>query len=585
MTEFNLVEVLQQVAEQIKDKPPEEQEAIKRKLLSAIPSEQLTEIYKQDLAGRVVSLGYCIEGYKAYYELIYGFAPPLHVIHEAEKIINSGMAGIGIVLFAWRGSWKTVSISETFLSWFIGLFPKLTNLVICANDDSAEKITKAVAAIIEFHPEWKRVFPNVIPDTGRWSVEGFSVIDSSVSREEWARFQAAVIDPTFVGGGYKSSRLNGKHPTGLLINDDLHDRENSSSKRERETVVDIVLKVILKTAVKDKDKLLTTIIDIGTPWAEDDAHHVLKKSGEFEFVNIPAAVRATEDESGAIYCDGKGRNGAIYDDIVGWWIFTWPKGYGLGSFITDRATLGKAAFWQMIMLDLTRGTTEGLRYYTYPHDDIKMEWPTQGGADPAFTMKERHEISTRTSAFSLAYLSKKPSGGGVVRGGVVERCNPNQAANHIAAAQAIFPNWLFTAIENVGMGLLFIQTVRQINPKLILIPSDLGGIRPKGEKAGRAKSKHDKILYELAPFLESADILISDADDKYLNTLRDGLDHFHELDPEEADERWDVLDSLYHAVKAMPSATQTRVQETYSNNQNGASPFKGFGTYTWINKR
>ena len=79
----------------------------------------------------------------------------------------------------------------TFLAFRIGLEPHKTNIVVSANDDSAEKVTKAIAAIIEHHPAWKLAFPNVVPDTGRWSVEGFSVIDQSMSRSEWAQKQSA----------------------------------------------------------------------------------------------------------------------------------------------------------------------------------------------------------------------------------------------------------------------------------------------------------------------------------------------------------------------------------------------------------
>lgn len=147
-------------------------------------------------------------------------------------------------------------------------------------------------------------------------------------------------------------------------------------------------------------------------------------------------------------------------------------------------------------------------------------------------------------------------------GGVLEKCTLNSAANHIAAAQTLFSNWNFTAVENTGMGRLFIETIRLINPFLKILPSDLSGMKPKGEKPGRAKSKEDRIKIELAPWLENATILImrienpDDPNYKYIQAVMSGLDNFNELDFDSADERLDALDSLYHAAKSMPDVLQ-----------------------------
>ena len=479
------------------------------------------------------------EGYRAFYTLLHDFPPPEHVEREIATIFHAHSEGVGSVIFAWRGSWKSVSISVTFIAWRIGLEPHKTNMVVSANDDSAEKVTKAIAAIIEYHPAWKDVFPNVVPDTGRWSVEGFSVVDNSISREEWAKRQSGVIDPTLIGGGYKSSRLIGKHPSGVLDIDDIHDRDNASSERERKAVVDILVKTILKTVIKENDKMITWLIAVGTPWALDDAYYTMKNTGQYEFISIPAMTRAAEGEG--TYVDGVNRDGAIFEDIIGWWNFTFPQHFGVRSVIKERAD-GKQSFWQMIMLDLAASSTGRLIYYEYPEKDIRYDWFTIGGVDPT-TFEEAQE-GNRNSHFALAYVSKLPTGGAVIVDGVLEQCSQTQAENYILAAQGKFTNWQFSAVENVGVGKVFLQTLQR-NSRIIAIPSGL-----KGVTDGKIASKRDRVI-QTHKWFENGMIRISNADTKFLNALRRLFEKFYDLDPKH-DYSFDAWDAVYHALRNMP---------------------------------
>ena len=300
--------------------------------------------------------------------------------------------------------------------------------------------------------------------------------------------------------------------------------------------------------------MTTWLFAVGTPWALDDAYHTLKNTGQYIFVNIPAMKRVSEGEG--VYCDGVNRNGVIFDDIVGWWELTDPKNYRVVSAIKDRAD-GKAAFWQMIMLDLATAKHGGLRYYIFPKDKIDNTWPFHGGCDPAYTFKESREEAKKNSAFALAYVGKKPAGGAVIKDGVLDKCSVQKACTYIAAAQSLFMNWVFTATENVGIGRLFIEAARLINPGLTIIGSDLGGImRQKGEPKGKTKSKSDRILYELAPWFENATVMISDEETQFNMALRMLLDNFYEMDDRTADEAWDAGDAVYHAVKSMPEVLQ-----------------------------
>ena len=523
-----------------------------------------------------------VEGVCAWYELKYGFAPPEHVVREYRHIFRNHEKGIGSVIFAWRGSWKTVSIGVTFIEWFVGNNPLLTNLLVGANDDSAEKVTKTVAATIEYHPAWKRAFPNVVPDSGKWSTEGFTVIDTSVDREEWARLTGSRVDPTFVGGGYKSTRINGKHPTGILLMDDLCDINNSMSDKERRSVVAALTTIILKTAVRKNDKLETWVVDIGTPWALDDAHHVMKDSG-YGFLAIPAMRKALEDEPGAVYIDGVNpETGAVYEDIVGWWILTTPERFGVNSIIGERS-LGKSQFWQMIMLDLETSSKGGIRYYSFPHDEIDKFWPALGGADPTTFDTDSVTKSEDRSKFALGHCVKIPKdkgGGAVICGGVLEDCTLLQAENHILAAQAMYPNWYATYVENVGVGKVALQAWAR-NRHVKVLPSGLKDISD-----GKIKNKKVRVD-SIGRWFEDATIRISDEDNPYLNALRRLFDNLEDMDSKSHDEAWDAGDAAFHIVQNIPDVTSDPRWDNgrRKEKEKQPHPLDGIGAYTGYGQR
>lgn len=518
------------------------------------------------------------DGFDAFYQLGNGFPLNPHNRRSVDNIYKAHGQGKGYSLNGFRGSWKSVTLSVWFTVYRIGLEPGKTNVIISANDDSSGKITKLIAQIIADHPGFKKAFPTVAPREGMWSENGYWVVDNSMTAEEWAKGQSGVIDPTFVGGGYTSTRINGKHPTGCLVVDDIHDRNNSLSHSERKKVVDAFTQVIMYTVIRKDDKLDTWVLNIGVPWADDDIHQVLKNSGGFLYDDIPAMVRMPEGEG--TYIDGVNEgNGRVYEDIVGWWKLTWPEKFGVGSIMSTRS-LGKFDFWQMVMMDIRAAKNSGLTYFSFPHGEIDRMWPTQGGADPSYTLKDKTDNTEKNSHFALAYLQKRPIGGAVLAGGVIEKCGLNEAAGFIASSKALYPNYISTVVENVGMGLLFLQSMRLINPSLVLYGSDLGAMRPQGERAGKAKSKHDRILIELEPYLQNGTILISDEDTPFLRATRDALDNFKDLEEGKADARWDALDALYHAAKAMPDVLRQPVLKESNMSMKSFSKRSGLGS-TW----
>jgi hypothetical protein len=511
------------------------------------------------------------ESFFAFCKLLDGEEPPAHTKRQVRKMYEDHERGTGTVNLAFRGSRKTTYFGVKFIAFRVGKEPGKTNVAIGANDDSPEKVMNSVSVIIESHPEWKRCFPSVVPDKGRgWSVNGYYVMDTSVPYEEWVKRQASTVDPTLVGGGYNSTRINGKHPTGVLYIDDYHDVNNNSDMQRKDAVKKLTT-VILKTVIRVRDKLSTWSLGIGVPWATDDAYATMVNAG-YGLILTPAMRRAEEGEEGAVYIDGfNPAIGVTYDDIKGWWILTWPENFGVNAIIQERS-FGKSEFWQMIMLDLATASTGKLIYHEFPHDQIDPKWATLGGCDP--TSFDPTLADKKSSSFALGAGSKRPTGGLVIVDGVVEQCTMLQAENYILSFQTRFVNWLFTAVENVGVGKIFIQSLRR-NALLRVVPSGLKGISD-----ARVRSKRDRWLVDAAPLFEDGSVLLSDADTPYLNAARRLMNHFFDLS--EHDPAFDVGDSIYHIIKAAPDAIQKNVLAARAARQkqkNAQNPLAGIGAH------
>jgi len=552
-------EVLQQLA-QIAEQNPDVVEAVLREnpewrkvFTDEVEVLRLTTLAHQDSP----------EGFFAYYEGKYGFPPPPQAQRWVRKIYEGHEQNLGFTLNGHRGSRKTVTISICFLEYRIGLEPWKTNLVVRASDITANEITDKVTMTIKFHPWWKLCFPNVVPDEeGKWSTNGYWVIDTSMPHEEWVKKTSGTADPTLVGGGYTSQKINGKHPSGVCLTDDLHGINNSSSETERKAAVKFYTTELAKTFIRQDGNLITWVINIGVPWGKDDTHQTLSKSGGFVSETYPVMKRAQEGDEGAVYIDGVNKQlGVVYEDIKGWWILNSPTLYGVDDIIRDRG-LGKFDFHQMMMMDLNAAKSGSWRYYTYPHAEIDRNWVTAGGVDIPYEFKERMERDTKLSSFAMSFYSKNPKGGAVVVGGYIGQPTIGKAFLTMLDAQTSFPNWKMCLCESAGGGRVFRESAKLMYPQLDVMSSDLGKlIRQKGESGGKAKNKKTRLETELYPWIENGVIKISDERTPYLDILRDAMDNFSELDENRADERLDALDALYHAAKFFPDVLIGRYED------------------------
>lgn len=551
MLPFDPAELLE-----LKDTDPEKYWSVISRLRAELPLDVVKAEHLKQLAVIASSEG-VLGAFEAYYEGVHGNKLLPHNVEAAKEAFRAFEDGDIFLYHAARGFRKTTTFIVTMASWMIGLYPEKTSLITGANDSNAINIAKNIAQIVESHPFFKMCFPHVVIDKDRgWGADGYWVKNTKYTQEEWVKQQAKIIDPTFVGGGYKSSIINGRHPSLLLMVDDLHDIDSSSSVTERESIKTVFLTQILPTALKENDKLVTKIVMTGVPFAKDDTYEILKQSGGCRFVSVPAMKRAPEGEG--VFIDGVNKKtNVVYEDVSGWWHLTCPEIMGQKSIVVERAK-SKSAFWQMYMLDMNTAKTMGLTYYEYDSSKIGFALPTVGGADPTSIDPDKEVGGQKRSSFALCYLSKLPMGGAVITGGVLKPMGMVAAKDAILQAQAMFSNWETTGVEDVGSGKLFMQYLRT-DSRVRFLPSNI-----KDPKSGRVKDKKTRFDSEVAPWLESGIIRISSERTPFLDALRYGFENFFDLDPNKPHESLDAMDSLYHAAKLIPEVLRKPVSEDIS---------------------
>lgn len=544
--------------DKLRESEPEKYREVIARLAREMKPDDAKQAHLEQLA-IIAGSGTGHKEFLAFYEGIHGNQMLPHNVEANLKCEQAFDEGKIFLYHAARGFRKTSTFIVTKAAFLIGHHPSETSIFTGASEENPDNITKSIAAIIEHHPFFKMVFPHVVihKEMG-WGADGYWIRDNSYSIEDWTKNQAKTIDPTFVGGGYKSRAINGKHPTLILGVDDLHDINSSKSSLEREDIKEKFLVQILKSVIRKNDKLSTRIMMTGVPFSKDDTYAVLRESGGVIYHGVPAMVRANQGEG--VYIDGVNEaTGRVYDDIVGWWHLTCPEIYGVKSIIEERAK-GKAGFYQMLMLDIDSAKNAGLRYYTYDHKKLSVDLPTTGGADPTSIEPDREVGGKKRSSFALCFLSKLLTGGACVRGGVLKPMGIEEAKLEILKAQSVFRKWLGTHVEDSGAGKVVMQYFK-LDSRLMVFPSNLR-LSDKNKKG--IANKLLRFEYEVAPHLESGALLISDEDTDYLNALRAGLDNFFDLDEKKSDERLDAMDALFHAAKSIPDVFRQVVTDDIS---------------------
>jgi len=492
-------------------------------------------------------------GFSAFYEIVVGEKMPWHCYEWIKAYYKARNSGRGIVIKAFRGSRKTTVMTILNTVWRIGREPTKTNLLIQVGDDIAMDNSRQIGDIIENNIGFREVFPYVRPDPDAgWGAGGYTVKRVDINYNEWRRMMVGVKDPTFIGLGYKSREIIGKHPTGELVIDDINDENNTSSKKELRNVLRILQDTIFPTIMAE-----TMVTIIGTPWVEDDVINYVASTGNFDVENMPAYVVVGDD--------------VVEDDVVELWgqrvKLMWKEGMSAQRLVDMRNLVGERGFARMYQLEL-RKMGSGFKYYDYPAASTRYDWEVIGGVDYAGVGNIYRNLEEKNDYFALCYLAKLPDGGAVVIDGVLERCTQAEAEAYVIRGQNLYPNWRYAVIETDGSGEQLFQILRR-HPGLKLIPT-----RTKG------RSKADRFNMGMAPWLENGMVKISDAETPFLAELR------RELESYPNSEHDDAMDALYTAMRGMPEVlTLNRevgdevdedvVKETKRRNRN---PFSRIGT-------
>jgi len=465
-------------------------------------------------------------GFEFFYQAIQRRPLPPHAWQWVNAIYGARDNGKGIVIEAFRGSTKTTTVTITFTAYQIGLHPERANLLIQVGDDIATDNSAQIADIIANSPQWKGMFPHVEPDRERgWGAGGYEVKRTDMEYPAWRDMNSARKDPTLVGVGYKSREIIGKHPDGVLILDDIHDENNTSSDKELATVRKILTGTIFPTMTPDTLKVF-----IGTPWVENDCLHYAASTGEFEHIKTP--VLAHTD--------------------VGDVVYAWPEKFDQADVAKQKALAGEIQFARMFLLDLEAAKGINLKaewLHEYPSSEIGISWPVFFGIDYASTadkLKDRDR-----DYFVLAILRAIPGGGLVVVDGVRRHMSKGEALDTTLGYWAQYPTLRRIGVENIGKGEEFYND--------LLLTKDLNGRVPPlmPVKHGR-KSKGERFENWLAPRFQAARVWVADRDTEFLREFRNEWVTWPNAPHD------DCLDGVYMAAAAGEGFMPGKAERTFA---------------------
>lgn len=448
------------------------------------------------------------EGLAAFYAIVHNQPPPVHAVEWMRTLYRARAEDKPYLLEAFRGSTKTTTVL-TFGAHQLGLAPTGSGLIVRSNDPKATEAADFIADIISNNPGWRIIFPDVIPDVGKgWSAAGYEIKRADLPYETWRRMNSDRLDPSFGGLSYNAKAMVGWHPRLWLIIDDLHDEDNTSSDRLLADVKKKFAGTILPTRRPNNPFLILS----GTPWTRTDVLADCKKTGQYVCDFTPVEI------------DGKP---------------VWPNGMNEKAIEQERKLdiTGGPEFARMYMLDLEASERRVFSYQLYPAGQISSVWPMTGGVDYAGVLDPTRGHPD-ASHYALAYVAKLPIGGAVVYDGVLEQWTQAEGEESVLTAQKMFPSWTNAVVEGDGKGEEFIAVLLR-HPGLRIIPMKTGG-----------KSKAERLVKQMGPYLRTGRVRISDGNSKFLNALRNFFNAYPNV--ERHDPGWDAADAVYWALRGMP---------------------------------
>lgn len=469
--------------------------------LYALENWCLSEIARQDSGPA---------GFEAFYTLVFGRPLPPHAKHEWLPAIHKAHTNQkGILIEAFRGAAKTTTLTLAYTAFHIAHNPHHSHLLIQSEDTSAKDNTAQIADLIEYHPAWKSAFPHIVPDKNvGWRTNGYEIKRTDMPYDEWRALcvKTKGKDPTFLGLGYRSSAVIGKHPTGLLLIDDIHNERNTRSARELDLVRTTLTGTILPTMNPE-----TRLIVIGTPWVPNDILAYLKSTGRFMSIKTP------------VFSVGEGLRPSPTP------LPTWPQRFNTESIQKIKQTVGDLEFARMYLLDLESAAGTHLQrdwLQKYPQSAIDASWPVYIGVDYASTA-DKTDTKNR-DYFTIAVGRARPNQEGIILvDGYRGHVSQGEALHKLAQIAERYPTLQIIGVESVGKGeefrhLLHRETGLPIQP-----------VHPRG------KSKGYRFEIGMAPFFQRGNVLLSDQDHPFIHAFIDEWVHWPQAPHD------DTLDAVY----------------------------------------
>lgn len=227
-----------------------------------------------------------------------------------------------------RESAKT-TISVYYLAWLIGKKPHLTHFIGSVSSKQSTDRLQMVKEIMQM-PRFVNVFPWIHVDLKRsetmkefsvWSekwANGDSRLDYSQYRSLVARF-GSLSNPTVFAAGIGSSEIIGRRFSGMVLLDDPHDEQNSSTEDQRIKVEDFLNRTLLPCR-QDGSKAVV----ISTRWAVTDLSGRLKNKPTIWFTIDTPAINS---------------DGSSY----------WPEYWSIEKLDKKREEIGEVMFQTMYM--------------------------------------------------------------------------------------------------------------------------------------------------------------------------------------------------------------------------------------------
>lgn len=362
---------------------------------------------------------------------------------------------------------KSITITESFPSWYLGKWPDRRVIEVSYNSDTADRFGRRNKEKVE--QVGGALFGIGIGNTGKSSE--FSIAYSSGAESKGQMISRGIL-----------SGVTGNPANLMLIDDPIKTREEADSETHRNKVWDEWL-----NSLKSRFAAGAKVILIMTPWHEDDLRaRILATEDNVRRIRIP--VEAEEDdplgrEVGEALCPelGKGQK--------------WLQQFKASYVASDR---GGARAWAALYQcnPVVEGGNLVQRSWWKWYDPKQItQFATQMiSVDATFK-------ASSTSDFVSIQVWGKLEGNYYLRYCMNSRLNFPDTVNAIMMIRSLYPEAWTILIEDKANGSAIIQTLQRSIPGVV-------GVNPQGGKVARVNAVSPAIesghvfLPEGAPWVE-----------------------------------------------------------------------------------